>query len=48
MKGIVQKVLLCERLEVVFFHDPILANPWAKGKLLKYETTLINQFLLAK
>jgi hypothetical protein len=50
MKAIVQKVLLCERSEVVFFHDPTLANPWARGKLLKYETTLIkeNQFLLTK
>lgn len=41
MKAVVQKVLLCERLEVVFFHDPTLANPWARDKLLKYETTLI-------
>ena len=50
MKAIVRKVLLCERVEVVFFHDPTLANPWARGKLLKYETTLIkeNQFLLTK
>jgi len=50
MKGIVQKVLLCERLEIAFFQDYTLLNPWARGLLLKYEPIFIkaNQFLLSK
>lgn len=43
MKGSVERVLLYQRLEVKFFYDSSLFDPWIKKKLSKYQSLLIKE-----
>jgi len=45
MKGYVEKLVLHQKVEVKFFYDSLLVNPWAKQKLVRYESFLIKERL---
>lgn len=44
MKGSVKKVLVHQKIEVQFFYDSTLFAPWAKQKLLSFESFLIKEY----